>query len=154
MSLLGAGAGGGLARLVKDGHSVEWAVLAAAMVLGWLVLPRLVRGGKQSFACAITGGLFIAAGTITWWRGRPAAAVAACVLLAVCWLGAAAALWWSRRRSPASWSGRSAEPGNGLGRVGSACFDRNDHTGSRMNTVNTLAAAAKPSPPPAPSTEC
>lgn len=87
--MLLAAAGKGFATLIEKGHPAEWVVFGGAVLLGWLVMPLLLRSGRALLTCLLAAGLFAAACGIESWCGRPLAAVVTCGLLAVGWLGAA-----------------------------------------------------------------
>lgn len=101
--MLLAGAGEGLAKLVNDGHPTEWAVFGAAILLGWVVMPYLIRRGRLSLACLLAAALFAAGCGVGAWRGRPDAAVVASGLLSLGWL--VAAVFFGRRSSRLADSG-------------------------------------------------
>jgi predicted MFS family arabinose efflux permease len=72
-------------------------VFGAAVLLGWLVIPVLLRRRRAGLVCLLVAGLFLAACGVTAWHGRPAATVVVFGLFAVGWL--VAAVFAGRRRA-------------------------------------------------------
>ncbi len=109
MEMMSAGAGQGFAKLVNDGNPAEWAFIAAAVGLGWFVMPALFRRGRPGLACSLAGVLCLAWGAAMAGSGRPAPAITACLGLAACWLGAAIFIGRKRSRSTSQSEGQPAE---------------------------------------------
>lgn len=110
MRMMSAGAGKGLARLINEGHPSEWAFIAAAVGLGWFVMPALVRRGRPGLACSLAGVLCLAGGAAMAGNERPAPAIAACLVVAVFWFGAAIVFGRQPARSTSQSADQQAEP--------------------------------------------